>query len=332
MFYLDQIFYKFTINLTKLSVLVLYLRIFSQRWFRLTCLACIFLVVLYTTASVLATIFQCTPVSFAWDKTTTPYGRCISYSGFWYANAIYNLSSELVVLLSVPGVVWSLHLPVRQRWALTFVFGLGVFVFATSVLRLTTLDVSSKTTDPTAGTLVSTIWTTIEASCAVVCACLPMVRTPLQRYWPRLFGGSTTARRSRSRSVGDGDTTIVGGSSGSAFRLGGVVKKTSNALDSYHGFDASNTSGSAGGRSISPTPRPPPPSSENDGDSGRTRHFEISLPPSVALGPLRSNRYHGKQTAPASPTFGPLHQPSTAAGTGSKSDDLPTAGEIDWVH
>ena len=46
----------------------------------------------------------------------------------------------------------------RQRVGLTVVFGLGVFVFVTSVLRMTTLDVGSKSSDLTHGPFVSTVW------------------------------------------------------------------------------------------------------------------------------------------------------------------------------
>ena len=185
MFYLDQIFYKFTINLTKLSVLFLYLRIFSQRWFRITCYACVAVVSAYTVACIFATIFQCTPVEYVFNKNIQ--GNCFNNTAFWYANAIYNIVTDFIILASVPGVVWSLSLSTRQRIGLTLVLGLGIFVFATSILRFTTLDVASKAQDTTYGTLKSTIWTTIEASTAIVCACLPMVRTPIQKLFPRIF-------------------------------------------------------------------------------------------------------------------------------------------------
>jgi hypothetical protein len=195
MFYLDQIFYKFTINLTKLSILFLYLRIFSQRWFRRTCYACITVVSGYAIASILVTIFQCTPVVRVFDKKI--HGTCINITAFWYANAIYNILTDIVILASVPGVVWSLSLSTRQRLGLTMVFGLGIFVFATSILRMTTLDPASKNPDTTFGTLKSTMWTTIEASTAIVCACLPMIRTPIQKLFPKIlptkFGTRTAA-------------------------------------------------------------------------------------------------------------------------------------------
>lgn len=50
-----------------------------------------------------------------------------------------------------------------------------------------TLKPSSQSQDQTYGTLISTIWTTIEASTAIICACLPMLKAPLAHLFPRLF-------------------------------------------------------------------------------------------------------------------------------------------------
>lgn len=87
----------------------------------------------------------------------------------------------------VPPVVFKLKLPVRQKLALTAIFGLGVIVCAASISRLTTLYTSAYGSDPTAGSLISTIWTSIEAGLGIICANLPMLRTPLQHFFPKVF-------------------------------------------------------------------------------------------------------------------------------------------------
>ena len=52
---------------------------------------------------------------------------------------------------------------------------------------MTTLEHGSKAKDQIYGTLNSTIWTTIEANTAIICACLPMLKSPLAALFPRLF-------------------------------------------------------------------------------------------------------------------------------------------------
>ncbi|KIW33980.1 uncharacterized protein PV07_00788 [Cladophialophora immunda] len=186
-FFLLQIFYKLTINCTKLSMLFLYLRIFTDRlWFVRTCWGLVTFVLGACVSFTLATILQCHPIPRAWERWRTD-GSCVDIYALWYSNAIYNILTDFVIVLMVPPVIFKLRLPMRQKLALTCIFGLGMIVCAASISRLTTLYSSAYGDDITAGSLVSTIWTTIEAGLGVICANLPMVRTPLQHFFPRLF-------------------------------------------------------------------------------------------------------------------------------------------------
>ncbi|KAG7114753.1 hypothetical protein HYQ45_016503 [Verticillium longisporum] len=72
LFYVAQIFYKLTINLTKASILALYLRIFVQRWFRICCYVLVSIILAYMVATTASSIFQCSPISGAWDKSSKP--------------------------------------------------------------------------------------------------------------------------------------------------------------------------------------------------------------------------------------------------------------------
>ena len=146
----------------------------------------------------MATIFQCHPISRAWDRWSGS-GTCVNLGVLWYANAIYNILTDFVIVLMVPPVIFKLQLPMRQKLVLACVFGLGVIVCAASISRLTTLYSSAYGDDITAGSLVSTIWTTIESGLGIVCANLPMLRTPLQHFFPHLFPSRTGTDRISSR-------------------------------------------------------------------------------------------------------------------------------------
>ncbi|KAK3174183.1 hypothetical protein OEA41_001427 [Lepraria neglecta] len=91
-----QITYKFTINLTKTSICLLYLRIFStedKARFRRTVYIVMAYVLLYAVASIIGTIFECTPVPRIWNKTIP--GTCINLTAFWYANAAANMLGDI---------------------------------------------------------------------------------------------------------------------------------------------------------------------------------------------------------------------------------------------
>lgn len=165
-------------------------------------------------SATVANIFNCSPISTNWNPdhgistAADPDGRCINTLAFWYASALYNITSEIVMLLAVLVRIWTLpshaHPPVlhfKQKINLTIVLGLGVFTATTAILRMTTLSRTAAASDRTAGTLTSTIWSSIEAGLGVAIANLPMLRQLLRwRGWcgGRWFG-STASRSTHSK-------------------------------------------------------------------------------------------------------------------------------------
>ena len=59
--------------------------------------------------------------------------------------------------------------------------------WVTSFMRILTLDTSSRAADQTYGTLNSTIWTTIEANTAIMCASLMVALAPLAAFFKKMF-------------------------------------------------------------------------------------------------------------------------------------------------
>lgn len=216
MFYFYQIFYKLSLNLSKLSILTLYLRVFDTKdWFGKITKSLIFLVLSYTTSIIIANIFICDPISAYWN--TTPRGdasrngiKCINILGYWYASSLYNILSETLMLFSVLVRIWTLPshsyppiLQLRQKINLTIVLGLGAITIMASTLRVTTLDQAASAEDKTGGTLVSSIWSSVEASLALSVTNMPMLRQLLRwNGWcgARWFGSSADrSRREHSR-------------------------------------------------------------------------------------------------------------------------------------
>lgn len=123
-FYLCQITYKMSINLTKCSILLLYMRIFwGIRWSRWTCIAMITIIATYCVISVMLTIFQCSPVPRAWNKAIP--GVCIDNAKFWAANGSFSIATDVIILTIPMPLVYALKVPRVQKAALMFVFALG---------------------------------------------------------------------------------------------------------------------------------------------------------------------------------------------------------------
>ncbi len=124
LYWFAQILYKIAIGLTKVSILAFYLRVFGiSRWFRISCFAVMGIVVAWTISSVMASILQCSPVKFAYDRRG--HGTCIDLGKFWYANAGYNITTDLIIIIMPILVIRTLQLPKRTKIALCGIFALG---------------------------------------------------------------------------------------------------------------------------------------------------------------------------------------------------------------
>ncbi|KAK2760982.1 hypothetical protein FQN53_007824 [Emmonsiellopsis sp. PD_33] len=199
-FYVAQIFYKVVIALSKMSIIFLYLRVFYiEKYFRWACYFLNFLVASYGIAFILATVWQCHPLSAFWDHSI-PNHHCINSHAFWLSYAIVNITTDFTMLILPVQQVLRLKLRRRDKFALVLVFTLGAFVCVTSIIRATTLAVSSESTDSTWAPILATVWSVVECNTGIICACLPMIRQPLSIIFPFLFSDDSK-NRSTARSL-----------------------------------------------------------------------------------------------------------------------------------
>ena len=197
--WINQQAYKVALHMTKISLLLLYMRIFNHvAWFRKVAIGIIVFLVLYTIGSCGAGFAQCTPIEKSWDKTVD--GKCVNLYVLFTTNGAVAMVSDAVILVLPLPLIYSLTLPWAQKLALIPVFGLGLVICLASVLRVHFLI----TTPPSADRsfyIASTMWTILEYNLAMVCLCLPSVRVLLVRGFPRYFK-SAASRGSNARSAG----------------------------------------------------------------------------------------------------------------------------------
>ncbi|PYH49464.1 uncharacterized protein BP01DRAFT_370908 [Aspergillus saccharolyticus JOP 1030-1] len=168
-FSLFQILYKTVLCLNKLSFLTFYLRIFPTRPFRLVCWVTIGLVIASTFGFVLATIFQCIP-------------KCVDNTSFRWSWAGYNTAMDIWVCLMPLPVLAQLHLDRIRK--------VGVMLASTTIH------------DPTWGSFDALLWSAIEASTGIICACLPFLKHSAQKLVPSWFVSlSNGSRKSHSRTT-----------------------------------------------------------------------------------------------------------------------------------
>jgi hypothetical protein len=120
-------FYNLSLILAKLSVLVLFIRIFRSRKF----LVCTYSTMAFLIIAGLWMVFSgflfCIPVRDFWSvnyKTHT--GHCLPEGPVWYANAAMQILTDVVILILPMPLLSKLHLPRRQKVGMMLVFGVGI--------------------------------------------------------------------------------------------------------------------------------------------------------------------------------------------------------------
>lgn len=107
----------------QVSLLLLYLRIFIARPFRILTWTVVVIVIGYWVSSVFTTVFQCTPISKFWDKNVS--GFCINVKLNWYSTAAFSMISNLVIIALPLRELTRLRMPTRRKMVLSLMFGLG---------------------------------------------------------------------------------------------------------------------------------------------------------------------------------------------------------------
>ena len=121
------ILYGISVGLSKLAILLLYLRVFTSQMRTFTLMLTMVGIVVIGTgiANTFIVIFQCSPVPYAWDKTIEG-GKCFNELSFARFMAIPNVVDGFVMLVMPIPLVWRLELAVQQKIALTATFLHGI--------------------------------------------------------------------------------------------------------------------------------------------------------------------------------------------------------------
>ena len=83
-------------------------------------------VILWFLGCGLATVFQCTPVSFFWNQIAgDTNGFCVNEYSFLAGNAALNIASDIMILMLPMPIVWRLHIKRSQKLAISSIFLLG---------------------------------------------------------------------------------------------------------------------------------------------------------------------------------------------------------------
>jgi hypothetical protein len=122
-FYFTELIYLTAIALTKISVLLFYLRLFPHKQLRRTIYLTIVLCILYIIGFVIATALQCLPVHLAWDHWDGEHhGHCINLNALAWASAGVNIILDIIVIIIPMRELKNLAMSRRRKFGVMLMF------------------------------------------------------------------------------------------------------------------------------------------------------------------------------------------------------------------
>ncbi|KAH8647679.1 hypothetical protein BX600DRAFT_475714 [Xylariales sp. PMI_506] len=223
-FYIDAILYFLDVSLLKLSILFFYLRIFPSRIMQHLLWGTIVFNILFGIAFVLASTFQCLPISYSWAYWRgLGGGTCINISAMAWANAAISIAMDIWMLSLPLSQLRALNMHWKKKVGVAMMFFVGTFVTVVSIIRLSSLVEFRATDNLTWDYQAVSLWSSVEITVGIICACMPTMRVILVKAFPVILG--STQRRTNQQ--GTDKYNLNGSHSGGGVREIGTGKSSS---------------------------------------------------------------------------------------------------------
>ncbi|KAF2737957.1 hypothetical protein EJ04DRAFT_421307, partial [Polyplosphaeria fusca] len=169
----------------KLCVVLLYLRIFVNKWERR--ITWILLCIISTTwvSYTIAIMFQCVPFAYNWDKTI-PKGRCFNFAIFSHSSSVPNIATDVVVLILPIRTVLHLKVSTARKIGLLLIFLTGSVGIIASIIRTVVFARTDPLVDVTFTHADLVNWSIIEPGMYLIAACALSFK-PLFRMFAKAF-------------------------------------------------------------------------------------------------------------------------------------------------
>ncbi|KAM3069088.1 hypothetical protein ACMFMF_009053 [Clarireedia jacksonii] len=175
--------YAASVTSTKISVLLLYRRLFYttnndmmaiNRIFTIMYWIATFFTCVYPFIMWIVMAVACRPLNFFWMQYAgATEGKCINYLMFFLVFGIVNMVNDVIILIVPIPRILKLHMNKRKKFSVAGIMLLGSFVCVASIVRIYYLTRLTTGIDITYILGPAFAWSSLEPSVAIIGACLP---------------------------------------------------------------------------------------------------------------------------------------------------------------
>ncbi|KAL5339152.1 CFEM domain-containing protein [Aspergillus crustosus] len=186
LFFIEEELYCICIAIVKLSMLLLYLRLFPTKPLRTAIFTFITLTALWGASAFFVLLFSCNPISHYWNMWDGEHeGSCLDHDKVLLAHSIINILLDVGITLLPMPVLLRLHMSRGKRAGVVAIFAVGVVVTIISIMRLVETVGFNNTDNPTKAFVPVGIWSLLEFDVAILCACMPAIRALFLRFFKK---------------------------------------------------------------------------------------------------------------------------------------------------
>ncbi|KAF2690762.1 MFS monosaccharide transporter-like protein [Lentithecium fluviatile CBS 122367] len=215
--YTFSVLYNPALMATKTSILVFYLTLSAtHKVFRWATIATLLVVNLGGLALTLLNIFQCNPVTAAFQTPVPDSASCTNIVTIYLSSAPLNIITDLAIFFLPMPILTSMRLPSKQKIILVITFGFGIFVAVIDVIRIYYLQDAQRenlraaqqhiegedarnTSDFSWYASLSFMWSAVEINIGIICACVPALKPLVRRFLPQWVLDQTVREKTASK-------------------------------------------------------------------------------------------------------------------------------------
>ncbi|KAF1972844.1 hypothetical protein BU23DRAFT_641757 [Bimuria novae-zelandiae CBS 107.79] len=205
--FVTQPLYLISVMLVKQSIGFFLLRIAITPFYRRTIISVMVFMALYTFASMMPILLQCTNLALLWDNTAK--GTCWNPKIIIvtaYAFNTVNIMTDLLLAVFIPvPMLWKVQMKRRKKCLILGILGLGLFATAAAIVKFTYYPYLGKTGDWLWDISHLLIWAIVESRTGIIAgnlSCLrPLFRSVLDWTYGR-GSRNNTAPKYLTRSYG----------------------------------------------------------------------------------------------------------------------------------